>query len=245
MRHLEMEKHIPVGPFYKQFSAPREEISILTLSPDRLQFLIFNQDFYENLPSNLQQSLDRLLIGCATALRFSDLNNLKCGNLEYYDKSWFVANNSQKTSTITKVKLPEFLNAVVRRNYSRARKAPLFPKIALINFNKHLKQIFELAGWTEAVDKIRLKNGKEKAIRKKGLTSTQSYRFCDLASSHIMRRSAITNMLIMGMPEHMVKMVSGHSKGSRDFYRYINLVQPYLDKEIDKVHLRMAERALV
>lgn len=56
-----------------------------------------------------------------------------------------------------------------------------------------------------------------------------------------MRRTAITTMLMMGMKEHVVKQISGHSNDSKSFYRYVNLVQSYLDNEMDEVFNKLAK----
>ena len=69
----------------------------------------------------------------------------------------------------------------------------------------------------------------------------KKYRFCDLVSSHVMRRTAITTMLMLGMKEHAVKQISGHSNDSKSFYRYVNLVQSYLDNEMDEVFNKFAK----
>ena len=55
----------------------------------------------------------------------------------------------------------------------------------------------------------------------------------------MMRRTAITTLLILGMPEHMVRKISGHSYSSNSFNRYIHYAQSYLDKELDKVHEKL------
>ena len=52
----------------------------------------------------------------------------------------------------------------------------------------------------------------------------------------MMRRTAITTMLILGMPEHLVRNISGHTGNSSSFYRYVHFAQSYIDKEIEKVH---------
>jgi len=54
-----------------------------------------------------------------------------------------------------------------------------------------------------------------------------------------MRRTAVTTMLILGMPEHLVRKVSGHSNNSRAFFRYVNYAQSFLDNEINKVHQKL------
>ena len=77
-----------------------------------------------------------------------------------------------------------------------------------------------MASWTGEMGKQRTKRG----IATEGAYTSgkKKARFCDLVSSHIMRRTAITTMLMMGMKEHAVKQVSGHSNDSKSFYRYVN-----------------------
>jgi len=56
-----------------------------------------------------------------------------------------------------------------------------------------------------------------------------------------MRRTAITKMLMLGMKEHVVKQISGHSGDSKSFYRYVNLVQSYVVSEIDMVFKKLSD----
>jgi hypothetical protein len=65
------------------------------------------------------------------------------------------------------------------------------------------------------------------------------FRFCDQLSSHVMRRTGITLLLMLGMPEYMVRKVSGHTAHSREFFRYVNFAQSYVTEEIDKVHQKL------
>jgi integrase len=55
----------------------------------------------------------------------------------------------------------------------------------------------------------------------------------------MMRRTAITTLLILGMPEHLVRKISGHSHSSSSFNRYVHYAQAYVDTEIDKVHEKL------
>lgn len=54
-----------------------------------------------------------------------------------------------------------------------------------------------------------------------------------------MRRTAITSMLRLKMPEHLVKKVSGHSPNSKEFYKYVAISQNKLDEETDKVFSKL------
>jgi integrase len=64
-------------------------------------------------------------------------------------------------------------------------------------------------------------------------SAEKGYRFCDLVTSHTMRRTAITTMLSLGMTEFMVRKISGHSANSKEFFRYVALSQTYIDKETE------------
>ncbi len=55
--------------------------------------------------------------------------------------------------------------------------------------------------------------------------------FFNLLTTHVARKSYITNSLIIGIPERVVKEVSGH-KSEKDFRRYVNLASSYKDEVI-------------
>ena len=48
-------------------------------------------------------------------------------------------------------------------------------------------------------------------------------------------------MLMLGMKEHVVRKISGHADNSKSFYRYVNLVQSYLDNEVDEVFGKLVQ----
>lgn len=101
-----------------------------------------------------------------------------------------------------------------------------------------MKRIGEKAGWIEPLTKKREKLGREVEVFQNG--TRKEKRFCDQMSSHMMRRTAVTTMLIFGMPEHLVRNISGHTSGSSSFYRYIHYARSFVDTEIDKVHQQLS-----
>ena len=54
-----------------------------------------------------------------------------------------------------------------------------------------------------------------------------------------MRRTAITTLLNLGMTEVMVRKISGHQANSKEFYKYVNYSQPYIDTELDRVYAQL------
>jgi hypothetical protein len=57
--------------------------------------------------------------------------------------------------------------------------------------------------------------------------------FYEVLTTHVACKSYITNSLIIGVPERVVKEVSGH-KSEKDFRRYVNLANSYKDEMIRK-----------
>lgn len=233
---LKNDKDFNTGEFQRLFYVRKEEIDIFVLSPEQLKFLIHDKEFEQSLIPSLQRIKDVFVFGCTTGLRFSDIFLLTNKNFEQIDTDWYLKLKSQKTKTYTKVKLPGYAVDIYKKYKKENSKTTLFGTISLFNFNKSLKQIGVLAGFTMPVDVSREKQGKAK---KMAANTDRQNRFCDKMSSHMMRRTAITTLLILGMPEHLVRKISGHSSASNSFNRYVHYAQSYMDNEIEKVHSKL------
>lgn len=232
--YLKNDKDMATGDFQRLFYVRKEEIDILVLSPEQLKFLIHDRDFDQNLTKPQRRIKDIFVFGCTTGLRFSDIFLLTSKNFENIDGEWYLKMRSQKTKTFSLIKLPGYAVAIYQKHKPEQSKQTVFGSITLFNFNKTLKQVGEAAGFVMPVEVSREKQGKTQKLVKK--TDASKNRFCDRMSSHMMRRTAITTMLILGMPEHLVRKVSGHSNASNSFNRYVHYAQGYVDEEIAKVH---------
>lgn len=239
--YLEQEKNIHTAAYRKYFFSRSEEIQTFVLEPKQLHFLIYNSEFEESLPVHLQKTKDIFVVGCTVALRFSDLINLTPFNLVNKNNAVYLLVNSQKTSTRTEVKLPDYALQISQKHNDKRRKT-CFKSISKNQFNTNIKTIGKLAGWDTEVCKIRERNGKPIPVFKDAILKTH-FRFYEHLSSHTMRRTAITTMLMLGIPEVMVRGISGHAPNSKEFFKYIRLVQSYLDNETDLFHKRLQEIA--
>ena len=238
--YLNKELVLGIGEFHKSFYTREEEIPVITLQPDQLQFLISNTDFENSLPGRLKKCKNTFVFGCTVGLRFCDLMDIRLKDLEYANGNCYLSARSKKTDTPTKVKLPSYaVNIITATSRFRKPFERIFTLISLNQFNRNLRALAEKAGWTQEIGKQRSKEGKNIEITM--CRSNKSYRFCDLLSSHVMRRTAITTMLMLGMKEDIVRKISGHAANSKSFFRYVNYAQPSLDDEIDKFHNRFEE----
>jgi len=234
--YLKNDIDFQTGDFQRLFYVRNEEIEILVLSPEQLKFLIHNKEFEEGLTSSLKRIKDIFVFGCTTGLRYSDIFLLTNKNFEQQQDDWYLKLKSKKTKTFSYIKLPDYAISIYLKTKPKNNNGLVFKKIALINFNKHLKSIGEKANFTAPIEFLREKQG---FTKNNNSSSKIQYRFCDKMSSHMMRRTAITTLLILGMPEHLVRKISGHSYNSNSFNRYVHYAQSYMDKEIEKVHVKL------
>ncbi len=236
-RYLKNEKYLLIPHCYESFYVRREEIRIISLLPEQFVYLIMDKELESRLTRMQKRYKDMFVFGCTAALRYSDLMNLKVRNVELKNNQYFLVFTSQKTGTLVQLKLPLFAVDIFNK-YARYKKpcTKLFPSISLGNFNKRIQSIGKIAGWTECIGKIRNKNGKGKEIRTQ---DDRLFLFCDQLTSHTMRKTGITVLLMLGMQEYLVRKISGHSAHSKEFFRYVNFAQSFISGELDKAHQKL------
>lgn len=238
---LNREKGLTIGEFYKDFYKWKEDIQIIALKPGQLNYLIQNSEFHNSLTKPLQRSKDIFVFGCTTGLRVGDIFNLKKTSIEVLGTSHYLRQQSKKTNTFTKIKLPPYAIEVLTRN--KVRGPSLLPPLSIANFNTNVKKIIEKAGWDHLYPKTRNRRGVPVTIYKNHKRKVH-YRFCDLVSSHTMRRTAITTLLNLGMDESDVRRISGHAPGSVEFYKYVKYSQEKLDISSDNIFKKLTEKVL-
>lgn len=237
--YLDKEKHLPTGNFHHLLRAPAPLYTPVVLEPMQLQYLIGDADFEASLPRHLKRTKDIFVVGCSVALRYSDLMNLRQSNLVEAPSGLFLQVHTRKTGSVVKLPLPSYLTTILKRYRSRAGRY-LLPRLSNVNFNLQVKQLMERAGWTYTLPKIRHRMGKPVELKAKG---GGSLRFCDQVSAHTMRRTAITTLLMLGVPEQAVRRVSGHAPGSREFYRYIALAEDFVQEHLKKAYEKLLENS--
>ena len=228
--YLNKDLALGVGLFYKQFYVRKEEVPIFPLMPEELSFLIHDQVFEASLCPRLREVKDVFVFGCTVALRVSDLLTLKRSNLRIVSGQHYLVVRSQKTATDTLIKLPSYAVSIIDK-YKR-KSSGLLPCFNKSNLNQYIKLLLEKADFKQEVTLLRERRGKA-IIKKKGSVST-NLRFCDVASTHTMRRTAITTMLCLGVPEGVVRKISGHAPHTKEFYRYVLWAQSYQDSATEK-----------
>jgi integrase len=230
--YLEKDRSVSIGAFHKSFYIPVEEIPIIALSHEQLNFLIFNKEFNTLIiAKNLEKAKDIFVFGCTVALRVSDLLSLTKKNLQVKGDKYYIQVKSQKTNTHTSIKLPDYAVDILEKH--KSKKANLLPSVSSAWFNTQLKELSMYIPDNFEIIKTRERRGKQVIVYRDPIKKTH-YKLSDHISTHTMRRTAITNMLCLGMPEHLVRKISGHAANSKEFFRYVKLSQSFIDDETDR-----------
>jgi len=163
---------------------------------------------------------DVFIFGVLTGLRYGDLKKLKKNDFRD-GKIWFFE-QKKKATRERNIKLVPLALEIVHR-YKNWPGVQLLP--AYSDPNRILKEVFVLA-----------RIEREVTIKKKfagGRTEESIVPLSKLAHSHMGRKTFITLALSMGMPEVVVKSITGHSKDSESFRRYYDIIDTIKDDAMD------------
>jgi integrase len=234
--YLKIEKAIPTGDFHKLFRIPFSQSVPVVLMPEQLHFLIRNENFHQSLSATLQRTKDILVFGCTTGLRISDLMNLKHCHVQQFNGFYNLQMFTKKTSSHVSIPLPDYCIDIIHKYHKKGHH--VLPRLANSNINIQFKEICKKAGWTSPLPKYRTRKGKMVEIKS---VHGKSFKFYEHISAHTMRRTAITTLLMMGVDEAVVRRISGHAAGSKEFYRYIAISQSYLDTQVIQAFQKLSE----
>ncbi|WP_430814637.1 tyrosine-type recombinase/integrase [Carboxylicivirga sp. RSCT41] len=201
---------------YRKFKYKSSESPIIFLTWDELLHL-YNHEL--NNDATLKLTRDIFCFGCFTGMRFSDIMNLKHENIEG-DYMNFI---TVKTNDPCSIPFNKYSMAIYER-YA-AKKGNVFPTLTNSKMNEYLKEMGEIAELNDAVHVVSHKGSKrieEYVPKYKKITS------------HIARKTFITNMLVKGMSTQVIMDITTHKSYSA-FKRYFKVVDEHKKNEMDKV----------
>ena len=104
--YVSNDRLLEIGNFHRQFYVYKEDIPVIVLTPEQLQFLIYDKAFENTLSGRLKRAKDIFVFGSTVALRFSDLLSLAPGNLLKVDNCYYLSVKSKKTKRKGRVVSP-------------------------------------------------------------------------------------------------------------------------------------------
>lgn len=239
--YLQQEKGFVTGNYHKSFRVPLQQSTPVVLTPEQLRFLITDKKFEQSLNPSVRRARDIFVFGCTVALRVSDLMKLKKTHLIKTESGTLLSLFTEKTGAEVRIPLPDYALEIIYRYRNKAGKY-LLPRLSSENLNVQVKRLIQLAGWDYSVPKHRSYRGRMEEIK---TASGKTWPFYRHITAHTMRRTAITTLLILGVPENMVRKISGHAPGSKEFYKYVGIADEYLQQEVKKAYQKLVATAVL
>lgn len=199
---------------FKKFKATERETEIICLT--HTEFL--NLYKYQFKSKRLSHVRDVFIFGCSTGLRFSDLVSLRPSDIQ----GEFIVKNIQKTQENSMIPLNKYSKEILKRYANTVHE--ILPKISHQKFNQYLKECCQEVGIDAPITITRFSGSKRKHV---------VYPKYERITSHTARKTFTTLSLLMGVPERVVKNITGHKK-EENFKRYVNFTKEFEKNQMDQ-----------
>jgi len=203
----------------KRFKVIRVDSEQIYLDEEELKAL-YEKDLSDN--PKLELARDIFLIGCFTALRFSDYSRIQKDNLSTTSEGNKVLNIiSRKTGEKVTIPIWHWIleELLIKYDYT-------VPKIYEQKLNKHIKDVGELVEINELIEVENIKGGMK--------VTTKITKF-KLIMTHTARRSGATNMYKRKIPTIDIMKITGH-KTESSFLKYIRVTKEETADRIINLH---------
>lgn len=176
-------------------------------------------------PLITQQQRDIFIFQSLVGCRVGDLLTLTEANISG-DVLEYVPNKTSGNAEQVKVRVPLNPTALQLINKYKGvdKKGRLFPFIAAQNYNEHIKVVFRKCGVTRIVQVRNPRTGKY-----------ESKQICDIASSHMARRTFIGVGYKLTHDPNIIGKMTGHVEGSKAFTRYRDIDDEDLRSIINQI----------
>jgi len=208
------EKEFHKNLKYKKFKAREDETEIIYLTMDELMKL-YNYDFESE---KLKRVRDVYCFNCFCGLRISDTSALKASNI----LNDSIVLTIQKTrANSTRIPLNKFSKEILKK-YEGTIYEPL-PIISDQKLNKYIKECCEIVKIDSPITITRY-IGQERVDK--------IYPKYKLITNHTARKTFVTNSLVLGMKEMVVRNITGHKK-EESFRRYVKIAEDLKRNEME------------
>jgi len=154
------------------------------------------------------QVRDAFILGCETALRFSDLRLVKPSHIDIKGKRLRMHHKKTKK----KVVIPLSTKAIeILREYKNF--SPIKSNTTITDFNRIIKEVCEKAEINATINQYRTIRGERLEIEK------LKY---EMVTSHTCRRTFCTLKVLNEVPVPLIMKISGHTT-ERNFFRYLKM----------------------
>lgn len=168
---------------------------------------------------------DIFVFQCLVGCRVSDLYSLTKDNITNGVLS-YIPHKTKDEEFQAKPKIPlvpKALELIKKYEYQDA-KGRLFPFISDQKYNKSIKKFLKIAEINRIVPIRNAKTGE-----------TEYLPICDVASSHMARRTFVGNLYNLVKDPNLIGKMSGHVEGSKAFSRYRDISDDALSETVNLI----------
>lgn len=151
---------------------------------------------------------DMFCLQSAIGCRVSDFIRLTYNNIHDNRLIYYPQKTKEQVQKVI-VPLSNRANSIIAKYKGLSDNNLIMPFINSVEYNKVLKKVFAIAKLDRVIVQFDRSAGKEKYVK-----------LCDIASSHLARRTFVDILCQAGEPIHVVASMSGHSENSKAFDRY-------------------------
>lgn len=194
-----------VDSTYDEIDMRLEETNAVFLSMNEITRIYYYKFLNQDKRKAKERIRDLFVLGCLTALRYSDYSTLTKDNYQ----NGYIVKRTKKTNVDVKVPAHDYVKEIFAKYNGNIPGG-----LCIQYFNKYLKVIMKEIGLNDQITYSYTKGGKL-------VTATREK--WELISSHTARRSAATNMYLTGrMKTFEIMKLTGH-RSEQNFFRYIRL----------------------
>ena len=194
-----------VDTTYDEIDLREEPTNAVFLSMNEISRIFYYKFVGQDKRKAKERIRDLFVVGCLTALRYSDYSTLTKDNFQ----GDYLVKRTKKTNVDVKVPMHDYLKEIFSKYDGR------IPGGLCIQYvNKYLKVIMKEIGLNDPVTYSFTKGGRLVTVTKEKW---------ELISSHTARRSAATNMYLTGRMKTLeIMKLTGH-RTEQNFFKYIRL----------------------
>ena len=159
--------------------------------------------------ARLARQRDVFVFQCLTGCRVSDLRRFTAANIVDGALEYVPSKTRRGRAETVRVPLHPIALAIASKYGCTARDSRLLPCVSPAAYNNAIRAVLRMCGVTRAV-----------SVLNPVMLTERQCRLCDVASSHLARRTFVGNLYRIVRDPALVSSMSGHKDGSKAFARY-------------------------
>ncbi len=181
-----------------------------------------NMLFNAQLPNErLERVRDIFVFQCLVGARIGDLITFTKSNIQGNTLTYIPRKTKEGHPVTVHVPLHPMAKEILSRYDIPDGK--ILPFLSKQKYNDYIKELFRVTGLTRMVTRLNPRTHQEEQVR-----------ICDIATSHMARRTFIGN-LYGKVDNGIIVSMSGHAKNSKAFTRYYDVSQDLQEKAINNL----------